>query len=109
MSIWAASSVEQTPVIELVYWEVFEVEAPKQPNIYDRHFAGYNITEMEGRVSSKIISFDKETRIGTTRSGRRYQLIGDPGFHDEDTRYTLNQWLAFNRITSYNFVTDEYK
>jgi len=53
----------------------------------------------EGRVSSPIVTFDKENMRGITRSGRVYQLteIG-PGFN-ADADYVLGEWLHRNGWT----------
>lgn len=72
-SIWKASSIEVNPHIELIGWKVYEVSSSLWED-RTRHFSGYNITEMEGRVSSAIIEFDKDRMIGTTESGRVYSL-----------------------------------
>jgi hypothetical protein len=102
MNIWSTSSVEKTPKLELGSWSVFEVDG------VTRHFVGYNYTEREGRVSSEIKSFDKETRIGVTNSGRNYQLIGEPG-SSADGLYTWKYWCILNKVKSVKDVTKEYE
>lgn len=106
MSVWLTTSVEDVPAIELVRWAVIEVSSPKDGN-KDHHFVGYNVTEQEGRVSSKIVSFDAETRIGVTRSGRKYLLSGNPGM-DSDAGYVLLRWLNIYGVSDYVDVTDQY-
>ena len=86
MPIWKTRSIEQVPQLTLIHWSVREL-----PN-GDRHFVGYNITEMEGRVSSKIVKFDPEAMVGRTRSGRVYKLDGSMGTSG-DSEYTWNRWL----------------
>lgn len=101
--LWNATSVDVTPVIELTKWQVVEVTPPGT----DRHFVGYNVTEGEGRTSSKIVSYDKETQTGTTRSGRKYKLVGETGI-DGDALYTFTNWCKINGVESYKDVSDEY-
>src|SRR5277367_6572684 len=75
--IWRTTPVADVPEIELRNWKVVEVASSKEGMRNDRHFVGYNITEHEGRVSSKIIHWDRETRTGTTKSGRTYKLLDE--------------------------------
>ena len=101
--LWGATPVDLTPAIELERWQVVEVTPPGT----DRHFVGWNKTEGEGRTSSKIISYDKETRTGTTRSGRKYKLVGETGM-DGDALYTFTGWCRVNGVESFKDVSDEY-
>jgi hypothetical protein len=101
--IWKTTPVDQTPSIELKDWMVVEVSPPGT----DRHFVGYNITEGEGRTSSKIVSFDKNTKIGTTTSGRKYKLVGEPGMNG-DAVYVFNKWCKINSVESYKDVSEDY-
>lgn len=90
-SIWIVDSIEDEPETQLIRWQIFEVNG-------NRHFMGYNYAGMEGRVSSKIITFDEKEMRGITRSGRVYQLVDEPGFnHDAD--YVLSTWLRINELT----------
>ena len=104
MPIWNTTSVDENPVLELAAWMVVEVTPPGT----DRHFVGWNLTEREGRTSSKIVSYDKETKIGITNSGRQYKLVGEPGL-DGDAVYTFTKWCKINAVESYEDVSDEYK
>ena len=103
-SVWQTSSVYQTPVIGLMNWVVWELPGG------DRHFNGYNITEYEGRVSSKIVEFDEETGTGTTRSGRKYKLLGiSQQGHDGD--YVWSRWCRINTVDAETVkdVSNEYE
>lgn len=107
--VWKASTVEQTPAIELSRWVVYEVPAPTGAgNPKDHHFCGWNVTEGEGRVSSKIVQWDRETRTGTTRSGRRYQLRGDSTLN-MDAAYVWERWSRINSIPEFTDVSDQYE
>ena len=97
--IWATSPVENTPEIMLRAWCVMELKDG------DRHFIGYNVTEHEGRVSSKIMIFDSKMMRGITRSGRVYQLDGPSGY-DDDAFYVWNRWRSINNISEYTNVSD---
>jgi hypothetical protein len=89
--VWGTTPVSQTPELCLVRWTVFELPDG------DRHFVGYNITEHEGRVSSKIMQFDTETMRGVTSSGRVYELQGPPGM-DSDALYVWGRWARINSV-----------
>ncbi len=95
--IWKTNPVTDEPVIELVKWSVFRVPAPNGDPRGDQHFNGYSTSQYEGRVSSKIMAFDQETMVGTTRSGRKYQLMGQPGY-DGDAAYIRDHWLRMNHL-----------
>lgn len=90
-SVWLVDSVEDEPECELIRWQIFEVNG-------NRHFMGYNYAGMEGRVSSKIITFDEKEMRGITRSGRVYQLVDEPGFN-HDAEHVLATWLHINGLT----------
>jgi len=94
--IWQTKPVEDEPVIALSRWHVFAVPSPKGEGV-DHHFNGYRSEVGEGRVSSKIMEFDQEKMIGTTRSGRKYQLIGQPG-STMDAVYVYHNWLRMNSV-----------
>lgn len=100
MPLYVPLPVYVDPEIRLASWRVYAL-----PN-GDHHFVGWNL-DGEGRVSSKIVSFDPTTRIGITRSGRAYELVGDPG-NDSDALYTWGAWKRFNNSESCTDVTDQY-
>jgi hypothetical protein len=52
----------------------------------------------EGRVSKAIESLDLVARTGVTRSGRLYELIGEPG-SDPDADYVWAMWARANGVT----------
>ena len=99
-SVWSASSLTDVPEIELTNWQVMQLPPG------DRHFVGWNVTEREGRVSSKIVEFDAATRCGRTSSGRVYQLRGAAG-HDGDGAYTWSRWIHRNGAVGCTDVSDE--
>lgn len=96
--IWSTPSPSIEPEIMLIGWSVFELPSGT------RHFVGYNVRHSEGRVSTPIISWDAEQQQGVTRSGRRYQLVGDPG-SDPDGLYV---WGWYSQGSAYVDVTHEY-
>ena len=107
MSIWRASSVDETPSVVLSRWRIFEVTTPYL-DYPTRHFVGYNETEREGRTSSAIQEFDPDTMQGITRSGRVYKLTGDPG-SDRDALYVWSRWSEMNEVETSKDITEEFK
>ncbi len=91
MAIWITRPVDEIPEIQLIDWDVRELPDG------DRHFVGWNITEMEGRVSSKIVTFDQRYMTGVTRSGRVYQLVRSPGYNS-DAEYVWQAWCRINNV-----------
>lgn len=108
-SIWAASSIEDTPHIELGGWRIYEVSSEYWPEV-TRHFSGYNFTEYEGRCSSAIVEFDKERLIGRTSSGRIYKLsnrrvtMGQMG----DAAHVWAWFVERNKLNNIKDITDEF-
>ena len=110
MNIWKASSVEQTPSIEIVGWKIFEVSSPHWEG-RSRHLSGYNVTEWEGRASSHIQGFDKDKMNIRTKSGRVYHLSDEkPRLSMAgDASYVWEFFIKRNDIFDIEDVTDEYK
>jgi hypothetical protein len=100
MTVWKPAPVEEVPSVVLRDWKV--IELPEG----DRHFVGWDIAGWQGRVSSKIVQFDKELMRGVTQSGRCYQLLGASG-KDPDADYTLNCWQKVNEAPEYKDVSNE--
>jgi hypothetical protein len=101
--LWKTSSVEETPVVSMGRWSVRQTETG------DRHIVGYNITEGEGRVSSKIASFDKETMVATTRKGRKYELRRHDSGVNMDSEYVWQAWCRINEVEDWTDVTEQYE
>lgn len=60
----------------------------------------------EGRVSSRIVDFDRSTGICTTESGNRYALAGKPGA-DSDAEYVWQRWCRVSSVFEWADVTVE--
>lgn len=98
MPIWKVTPVSEVPEIVLADFSIIEVDDGV------RHFVGYNCTEREGRVSSAIVQFDIDRRRGVTRSGRVYELQGEPGWNS-DAEYTWAAWRRLYQVTAWADVT----
>lgn len=106
--IWRPDPLDMEPVTELYQWQVFEVPSIDQDD-RDRHFVGTCRSD-PGRVSSRIMDFNKETMTGTSRSGRKYKLVGMPGFHNE-AAYVWSRFMSINKIDEKEVtnVTERYR
>jgi hypothetical protein len=101
MSIWKPDNVETEPTIKPIFWRVVDIKG-------DRHIVCYHFGE--GRTSSKIIDWNKETRVATTRSGRKYTLNKDSyGIHS-DANYVFYNWKYMNNVFDVDVIEvgDEY-
>lgn len=92
MPLWKTRPVSEEPEIELLRWSVFET------NDGQRHFVGA-MSGSRGRVSSAVVELDVTSRRGVTKTGRRYVLVGEPGF-DLNAAYTWCAWMDINEIDS---------
>ena len=106
MSIWRPVGVADEPKTRLVRWSAYEVAHETGATV---HFVGTTSDRYpEGRVSSPIKSFDKETCIGISRSGRQYQLVGETERPGRDATYTFNAWLNVNGNPKIEDVSSKY-
>lgn len=95
--VWNVAPIDVEPEIQLYDWQVYEVDGLRQ-NVGAR--------SSSGRVSSAIVTFDKETMRGVTKSGRVYELVGLPGMN-MDAEYVWSTWKVINKVTSEQNVTRE--
>lgn len=98
MRIWNVRSITAQPSITLVRWRVYETE------LKEHHFVGYCLGTHKSRVSSAIQSFNTETRLAVTRSGRVYELVGLPS-QDIDALSVWTVWSEKYNVASYTDVT----
>jgi hypothetical protein len=106
-SVWKPADVTQEPETKLINWQVYKVFI-KEIGEYTIHFNGYTMDAYgEGRVSSPVVEFDKNTMRGVTRSGRVYELVDAPG-SNKDAQYIWHRWLGINDSPEFVCVTDEF-
>lgn len=102
MTVWRTRPVADQPEVKLTHWQIFRLPDGAA------HAVGYNVRDGEGRVSSELIALDLLGTRVRTRSGRIYQLVGDPGWHS-DAEYVLGHWCAINQVEyqSLGFISIE--
>jgi hypothetical protein len=81
-------------------WSIRETEAGA------RHFVGFSIVDNEGRVSTPILTFDPDSRTGTTSSGSTYTLVGRAG-SDKDAEYVWRHAARTWKVEKWRDVTPE--
>lgn len=100
MPVWTTTPVTHQPTLTLKYWSIYEL--PDR----DRHFVGWAIENLEGRVSSRIEEFDANSMVGVTSTGRVYKLDGPPG-GNSDAEYTWDRWRSINDVGAFVDVSRE--
>ena len=86
--------------ISLELWNIVEIKIGESNT---RHFVGYCVEDRQGRVSTPILTFDKDKGVGTTRSGSKYQLVGEPGHVHPDGLYVF-EVTTLNYPIEYTWV-----
>lgn len=105
MTVWRANSVEKEPLTTMNVWCIYRAYFNEDQTDYSDHVVGYC---GEGRASSKIIEWDDDLSIATTRSGRRYLLRPDLIGFSDDADYVWRMWRFTNKVVKYEDVTDLY-
>ena len=82
---WPARPVAEEPACVLVRWRLVSVQGSPR-------LVGFNCTNGEGRLSSRVVALDVVAREARTESGRVYALEGPWGF-DADGEWVLDCWL----------------
>lgn len=67
-----AAPVNQEPLATLTHWGIARLDG-------NLHLVGRNALTGSGRRTTPLQQFDAATMTGTTESGRRYTLLGEPG------------------------------
>lgn len=91
--------------IQMTSWSVREVSSSDINEGSTQHLIG--LVNGYGRVCSPIQEFDRETMIATTRSGKQYKLLGEPGLN-MDAAFVFENWCQMYKITQVTDITDQY-
>jgi hypothetical protein len=105
MSVWKPTSVENEPSTRMVRYVIYRAYFDETKEEYSDHIVGYCY---EGRVSSKIVEWDSEKRLATTRSGRKYHLTEGGVGVNMDALYVWGHWKYNNNVIEAIDVTEEY-
>lgn len=90
MPFWTFPSAAEEPTVTLTHWRILETADGQ------RQLAGADSRET-GRVSSAVVSFDRNTLSGSTNSGRTYHLVGKPGT-TSTVEYVWQRWLKLDDV-----------
>ena len=102
--IQEAESVYREPKASITNWTIIEVIFNDDTNSH--HLLGF-VVGKKGRITSAIQKFDCTTKTITTRSGRVYSLLGQPGL-DSDVKHLIAGWYYLDQVVKYQNVTDNY-
>ena len=101
LDFWKSTPVAAVPAIVLTSWQVMLLPSG------DRRLLGCNTTEGGvGRVSSRIVRIDANTRTAVTETGRVYELRGASGQYIH-AQYVWRRWLVETGHESWVDVTAE--
>jgi hypothetical protein len=100
MAFWSVAAIEIEPELSLLSWRVIQTERG------ERHFVGIRPDTRRARVSSAIRELDTHSMTGVSASGRRYRLVGPPGWTD-DSAYLLMAWCLKYDVRTCCDVTAE--
>ncbi|WP_243375498.1 hypothetical protein [Geotalea sp. SG265] len=104
-SIWAPASVYDEPATKLTHWAVRRVSADFEAKGDSVHFVGY--TGYEGRVCSPLQDYEPGKMVAISRSGRRYELVGPPGHHN-DAEWVWGLYLKRSGNPEWEDLTDDH-
>lgn len=82
--------------IQLINWNIICLNLPSGES--GEFFIGYSLNDRLARFSTLILEFDEEKKIGKTKSGSTYSLLGEPGHPCEDGLHVLYQLFGKARI-----------
>lgn len=82
--IWGVAGVDIQPEIGLAFWQVIELAA--DDTLSGRFLIGEDPLTLARRMSTPIQAINPDTLSASTRSARRYHLIGPPAEYDDAYR-----------------------
>jgi hypothetical protein len=92
MSVWNVAKIEDQPSVSLWNWTIKHTDKGD-------YFVGTEGVG-SGRVSTRIVEFDPDKRVGRTASGRIYQLLGDEGEgYSSNGEYVWGHYKQVNNLT----------
>lgn len=99
-----SASVEFAPMVELEDWSIQELQTVEGDAYY---FCGR--IDGRGRMSTKIVEWYPQNKIGKTESGRIYQLIDAPGDPQNSELQIIKLALRIKYLAiTYRDVTFEF-
>lgn len=106
MTVFSIAPISEQPEENIIFWSVREALIIGETE-RTHHLVGYITWQYSGRVTSKIVTFDREKMLVQTNSGRIYHLIGEPGSH-RDADYVWDYWSSYNQAQNEVDVTYLY-
>ena len=91
MPLWNVEKITEEPSITLGNWSIKECADGTAVVV------GQRIDDGTGRVSTPIVTYDKEAGLVKTLSGRTYKLVGLSGYSSSG-EYVWNHYKAMNNL-----------
>ncbi len=106
MSLFSLAPITDQPTNTMSNWAVRQVQLSGETE-RTHHLVGYIPEEYGSRVSSKIVTFDKEQMLVQTENGRIYHLQGRPGTN-RDGDYMWDIWSLSKNAKNEVDVTNQF-
>lgn len=90
--------------IQLVDWNIIQLSLPTGE--YGEFFIGYSLHDMLARFSTPIVEYDDLKKVGKTKSGSTYLLIGQPGHPCKDGLHVLYELFGKEHIKKELFSSE---
>ncbi len=103
--IHTIAPVEEQPATHLIRWQIFRVRHPD--GSITRHLVGHSVKDHEGRVSSAIERIDLARDAMVSRSGRVYEIGGEP-CEDSNASWVFGVWRMRSNYSDPKEITSAY-
>lgn len=94
MTLFSIAPISENSDDSITNWSVREVQISGESE-RTHHLVGYIFLECSVRVTSKIVTFDKDQMLVKTGIGRIYHLMGKPGM-SRNGDYAWDRWSMIN-------------
>ncbi|MCB2427674.1 hypothetical protein [Methylophaga pinxianii] len=82
--------------VQLINWNIIQLSLPSGES--GEFFIGYSLKDSLARFSTPIVEYDEIKRLGRTRSGSTYQLLGQPSHPCKDGMHVLYELFGKEHI-----------
>lgn len=90
--------------VQLTHWNIIQLSLPTGE--YGEFFIGYSLHDMLARFSTPIVEYDDLKKVGKTKSGSTYMLIGQPSHPCKDGLHVLYELFGKEHIKKELFSSE---